>query len=508
MSNEKGRVYLVGAGPGDPGLITVRGRRLTRRADVILHDRLVPRTLLDSCRTEALLVDVGKVPGRVASIQDEINTLLIEHARAGRIVVRLKGGDPFVFGRGYEELEACRAADVPCTVVPGISSALAAPTSVDVPLTRRLLERSFAVITGNTEDDTLPDHDYAALAKIDTLCVLMGRQNLAALADRLIAAGRSPETPACVIADATWSTARTVAGTLATIATRADNAGLKPPVVTVIGATASLARPPSQPTRSAITSPLVGRRLILTQAQRCGSELARRLRQAGATVIDVPLIKITYPETTPPVDEALRRVRQFDWIILTSVHGVRGFWRRMDALQLDARALSGVQIAAVGPGTARELAPRGITADFVPLVHQGTALVKEWTEVAGRSGQKVLLPQGSAALPTVREGLLAAGADVTQVVVYETHATEPSAMIRDRLQQEADALLFCSPSAVQNYARLGLNGRAKAVACIGPTTANAARRAGMQVDIEPDAPGGAGLAAALEAFFTRSKETK
>lgn len=237
-----GTVYLVGAGPGDPDLITVRGRDLLARADVVLHDRLIPHELLAHCRTDAHVIDVGKVPYGDSTPQEETNALLIAHARAGRTVVRLKGGDPFVFGRGGEEVAACRAADVPCVIVPGVSSAFAVPAVVGIPVTHRHTSRTFAVIAGRTGDGrAIPDYDYAALARIDTLCLLMGRGNLRGVADALMAAGRAGDTPAAAIANGTRPDQRTVVATLATIAETADAAELQPPVLTVIGPTAAFA---------------------------------------------------------------------------------------------------------------------------------------------------------------------------------------------------------------------------------------------------------------------------
>ncbi len=236
-----GVVYLVGAGPGDPELITVRGLKLVRTADVVLHDRLVSRETLAECRTDAEVVSVGKTPFGRSTPQERINHLLVEYALAGRSVVRLKGGDPFVFGRGGEELAACRAAGAPCVVVPGVSSAVAVPGVVGVPVTHRDVSRSFAVITGHTHDVDVPPHDFGALAGVDTLVLLMGLSNLAALTQRLIAAGRAPETPAVSIAHGTTPEQRVERGTLATIAARAAAAELATPTLTVIGPTAAWA---------------------------------------------------------------------------------------------------------------------------------------------------------------------------------------------------------------------------------------------------------------------------
>jgi uroporphyrinogen III methyltransferase/synthase len=546
-SRTTGVVYLVGAGPGDPDLITVRGAELLAQADVVLHDRLIPHQLLLRCRPSAVIINVGKSPGHVAKSQAEINELLVEHARQGRRVVRLKGGDPFVFGRGMEEWLACAEAGVACEIVPGVSSALAAPAGVGVPVTHRDLARSFAVVTGHTrENGDLPPHDYAALARVDTLCLMMARANLRPMAAALIQHGRSGDTPAAAIASGTTAQQRVVAATLASIADEVDAADLHAPVVTVIGETAVFAARAANSTpasdRAREQHPLAGRRLILTQAIASTSELRAQLRAAGADLLDVPLIEITYPDGGCALDAHLSSLNSFDWIVLTSVHGVRGFWRRLERAGLDARALHGCRVAAVGPGTARELAAYGIHADLIPSTHAAIGLLAAFHQRYGESeraechergddderhqcsepgegngnhlgdeghdhgslrGQRFLYPHGSQALPTLANGLWAAGAEVSAAVVYDTSPTTPDAYSQAMLQDHGDAILFCSPSAVFSYQRLHLGPPRAKVACIGPTTAAAAREAGYDVAIEPASPGTAGLVQALAEFFAQ-----
>jgi uroporphyrinogen III methyltransferase/synthase len=495
-----GRVYLIGAGPGAPDLITVRGRERLQAADVVLYDRLIPFELLSLCRDDAERIDVSKRPGRVAKAQADTNTLLVEHARAGRTVVRLKGGDPFVFGRGGEELEVCRAAGISCEIVPGVTSAIAAPATVGVPITHRHIARSFAVITGKTDQTAgLPPHDWHALAKIDTLCLMMARSNLAEIAAALIAAGKPADTPAVAVASATMAQQRSATGTLATIADVAEAAQLEAPVLTVVGPTAAMAVE-HLPALIARTRPLEDKRIIITQARTSTSPLRTGLMDAGARLVEIPLIDVVYPPASA-IDEQLHDLAGIDWLVLTSVHGVRGFWRRLAHHGLDARALGGVRIAAVGPGTAAELRERGINADLIPDEHSGAGLVAALRGATDLHGARVLYPHGSGAFPTVGDGLRAAGATVHAGVVYETRPITPSPAALEQLKHGAAALVFSSPAAVLQYAALNIQDHATPIACIGPTTAQAAQDAGLQVTIIPEQPGSRGLVKALEAHF-------
>ncbi len=503
MDSSNGLVYLVGAGPGDPDLITVKGRRLLTIADVVLHDRLCPRALLAECRPVAELIDVGKTPGRPAMSQARINELLIQHARAGRTVVRLKGGDPFVFGRGAEELAACRGAGVDCIVIPGITSALAVPAEVGVPMTHRNVSRSFAVVTGRAGDGAeLPPHDYAALARIDTLVLLMGRANLRQIASALLAAGRAPTTPAAAIAAEVGTGQRLVTAPLADIADAADRAGLAAPVVTVIGETAALARAQSDWLAARqVGRPLAGRRIAVTHATAHPSELRRLLIESGATIVDFPLLRITFPDETPALDRALRTLPEFDWVVFTSISAVRGFWRRLETLGHDACSLKNCRIAAVGPAAARELRGYGVTASLVPAAYTAESLAQALCAAHGVRGRKVLVPHGSLAMQALQNALRTAGADVIGAVAYVTDAATPTPAAVENLQAGVDAFVFCSPSGVLRFAALNLDLPRTTMACIGPTTAEAAARLGYAVDIVPDRPGTKGLVAALAAHF-------
>ncbi|MCG8406335.1 MAG: uroporphyrinogen-III C-methyltransferase [Phycisphaerales bacterium] len=507
MSRSVGIVYLVGAGPGDPGLITVKGLECLRSADVILHDRLTPLALLEEAKVGCEIVDVGKTPGCTSFSQAEICALMVEKARQGHVIVRLKGGDPFVFGRGLEELSACREGGIDCVVVPGVTSAVGVPASVGVPVTHRKAGRSFVVVTGRTDDDAeLPPHDYKALAGIDTIVLLMGRSNLKRIAEALIAAGRDPVTPVVCIASGTTDRERSVTATLETIAEAASREDLQSPAVTVIGETAAFAEEHlAWSLRRADGRSLAGRRVVITQALSSSSELQRLLRVAGARVVHCPLIQITYPERTPELDDVFEKLSDVDWVVFSSVHGVRGFWRCLDMQGLDARAIGRCQVAALGPGTARALERYGVHADLIPDVATAEYLVDAILlreRLRLQSGSlKVLFPHGNLALPTVADGLRAAGADVREAVIYVTEDATPSPSVLDQVKVGVDAILFCSPSAVQRFAKLALASPGAVLGCIGPTTAAAASELGYSVDIIPDRPGSAGLVDALADHF-------
>ena len=497
---EAGTVYLVGAGPGDPDLITAGGLSLLRTADVVVHDRLIGPALLWECRADATVVDVGKAPRDHKLSQDGINALLVEHATAGRSVVRLKGGDPFVYGRGFEELQACRAANVPCRVLPGVSSALAAPAVAGIPVTVRGGARTVLIATPQTgEGERLNAPDFAALAAADTACLLMCRAMIADVARQMIAAGKPPGTPAAVVSSATLPNQRSAVGTLATIADVADAAGIDNPAVIVVGETAALADSSAD---VAADQPLAGRRVVVTRPATASANLVRELSSRGATAVDCPLIRVEHADPASWPD-GFGEAGAFDWAVFTSLHGVRAFWRAVRRRGLDARVLGGAKIAAVGPKTAAELVRCGWVADLVPGEFRAKALIASLSaEVAGG---RVLFPCGTLARDELAVGLRSAGATVEEVVVYDTLPTPPDAAARREFARGVDAVLLYSPSAARALADgiSGTDGRGgfdlgdAAIGCIGPTTADAARAAGLRVDFEPAAYTDAGMLDAL-----------
>ncbi len=455
-------VYLVGAGPGDPGLITVRGAELLRRADAVVHDRLAEPSLLDLAPPHAERIDVGKSPGGPVD-QGAINALLVERGGRGQEVVRLKGGDPFVFGRGGEEAAALIEAGVPFEVVPGITSAVAVPAYAGVPVTHRGLSTSFTVVTGHSRHQADTDIDWASLARAGgTLVVLMGIAHRAELAAQLIAGGMPADTP---VAAVRWGT-RPAQQTVRTTLDRLADLVLEPPVTMVIGPVAAL------DLRWFEDRPLLGRRVVVCRARHQASGLVDRLRRRGAEAIEVPVIEIVDPaDGGAALAGAAARVREHGWIAFTSANTVERFF----ACIRDARDLGGVRVAAVGPGTAAALAARGVAADLVPGASVAEGLVEA---LAPHTPGRILLPQAAGARPVLAEGLRAAGWEVTAVEAYRTVPAGPPAPDLVAAAAKADAVLFTSASTVENYLDAAVP---PTVVCIGPVTAAAARRRGITV---------------------------
>ena len=475
-------VYLVGAGPGDPGLLTRRGEALLRAADVVVFDRLASQELLALAPDGAELVDVGKAPGDVVMTQDDINALLVAHGAAGREVVRLKGGDPFVFGRGGEEAEACIAAGVPFEVVPGVTSAIAAAAYAGVPVTHRRVSTSFTVVTGH-EDPTkgATDTDWDALARTGgTLVVLMGAGRLAQITKALIAGGRAESTPVAAVRFGTRPDQRTVRATLGTIA----EIGVDPPSAIVIGDVAALDFGWFE------RRPLFGRTIVVTRAREQASELRERLAAQGATVLEAPAIRLV------PVDFEVPDLASYRWIVFTSANGVDAFFDRGLAPRgLDARALGPLRIAAIGPGTAAALARRGLRADLVPERFVAESLLDAFPAPdagagASTSKERVLLARAEVARDVLPEGLAAKGYEVDVLAVYRTETVPPDPATLARLRAGAvDAITFTSSSTVDNFCdALGgpLGEPQPVVVSIGPVTSATARERGLRVDAEAD----------------------
>ena len=486
--NRIGFVSLVGAGPGDPGLLTLRGAEALSEADVVVYDYLANPVLLEHAPKDAERIYVGKKAGSHTRTQDEINALLVEQARSGRRVVRLKGGDPFVFGRGGEEALALVEAGVAFEVVPGVSSAVAAPAYAGIPVTHRGLSTSFAVITGHEDPQKKAlGINWPHLAHgVDTLIFLMGVGNLPEIVAQLVAHGRPADTPAALVRWGTRPEQETVSGTLADIVERARAAGLKPPAVTVVGEVAGL----REQLRWFEARPLFGQRVLVTRTRQQASVLSRRLRALGADPVDLPTIEIAPPADWAPFDRAIAELPApgFDWIVFTSANGVDAFFERLAWAGRDARALAGARLAAIGPATAASLALHGVRADCVPDEYIAEAVGEALGDVTGR---RIMLPRADIARKALPDMLRAGGATVVEVDAYRT--IQP-AIDRDDLA----ALLSCvtvatftSSSTVHNLAsmaraaglRLPAALTGATVACIGPVTADTARDEGLTVDI-------------------------
>ena len=484
-----GFVSLVGAGPGDPGLLTLAGRDRLARADVVVYDRLVSSELLNHAPEQAERIFAGKSPQAKALTQDEINALLVERGLAGQRVVRLKGGDPFVFGRGGEEALALVTAGVPFEVVPGVTSAVAAPAYAGVPVTHRGLASSFAVVTGHEDDEKDEQSvDWAALAAaVDTLVVLMGAAALDGVAKRLVAGGRAADTPAVSVEWGTTTEQRSVAAPLAGIATAVREAKLGTPLLTVIGPSAGL----HQQLDWFEGRPLFGRRVLVTRARHQASALADLLRREGASPIELPTIELAKVADDATLDAMVRRLeaRDYAWCLLTSTNAVEWLYDEVVQRGHDARLFAGCRIGALGEATAAALRQRGIVAELTAGEFTSDGLLAAMP--ADLSGASVLLPRGDGASPGLVAGMKQRGATVDEVVLYESRAPSEPDTEALRLLREGriDVVTFASSSSVRNLkALLGADFerlRDVIVACIGPVTAATARDLGLTVTVEP-----------------------
>lgn len=508
--NKTGKVFLVGAGPGDPGLITVRGIALLAQADVVVYDRLANPELLEHTLPGAQKIYAGKRPDHHTLSQAEINELLVEKAKEGLMVVRLKGGDPFVFGRGAEEAQALNQAGLAYEIVPGITSAIAAPAYAGIPVTHRGVAGSFAVITGHRRKQFDQDDDgdvlglaWGALAEIDTLVFLMGVGNLPVIARELVAAGRSGDTPVALIHRGSSPQQKVVTGKLSTITEKAHINNMRPPAVIVVGEVVDL----RQEIQWFDNLPLFGKRVVVTRARAQASALSDQLRSLGADPFEFPTIVIRPPEDWRPLDQAIQNLSKYNWVIFTSVNGVGYFWERLKKAGKDTRSLGRAKIAAIGPATADSLYQKGITADLVPDDFVSEALLEHMPSV---KGQSILLPRANIARPKLAEGLEEAGARVDEVAAYRTElgGGDKAQLMREALEKgEIDVITFTSSSTVRNFVEIlgekpPLPDSVK-IACIGPITAQTARENGFKVHVVAEKYTIDGLIEALIDLFTR-----
>ncbi|MDP9486538.1 MAG: uroporphyrinogen-III C-methyltransferase [Actinomycetota bacterium] len=484
-------IYLIGSGPGDPGLFTVKGVRCMEEADAVVYDRLAPEALLRYAKPGAERIYVGKRPGNPTMSQEEINARLVELGRAGKTVVRLKGGDPYIFGRGGEEALALIAAGLPFEVVPGVTSGVAAPAYAGIPVTHRNVSTSVAFVTGH-EDPTKghSDVDWRRIANAaETLVLYMGVGRLGEISAELVAAGRSPETPVACVRWGTVPEQQTVTGTLEDIAGRVVEANLKPPAITVVGDVVAL--------REAGLDwyerrPLFGRRVVVTRARAQAGELSVELERLGAEVYEFPTIEIRAPEDLGPLDAAIGALDSFGWIVFTSVNGVEAFLGRLRHRGLDLRAVPRrARVAAIGPATARRIEEVGLRVDLVPEEYRAEALI-EVLEAGSLAGERVLIPRAKVAREILPEKLREAGAEVVVAPAYET---VPSSEGREELARrleagEVDCVTFTASSTVENFVgAFGAEGASRMlsetrVVCIGPITAETTRGHGLRVDAE------------------------
>ena len=491
MTAPTGKVYLIGAGPGDPGLLTVKGREALELADVVVYDRLAHPSLLDYAPPTAERIFAGKARGQQELTQDGINALLVERARSGQRVARLKGGDPFVFGRGGEEALALARNGIPFEVVPGVSSAIAAPAYAGIPVTHRGVAAGFTVVSGS-EDPSKPESSvrWEELARSlaahgGTLMTLMGWASIEKIMAALQRAGLSADTPVALVQWGTWNRQRTVTGTLATAAGRGRAAGLAAPVVAVIGEVVSL----REELAWFDNRPLFGKRVLVTRSRTQASRMCGLLEDAGAIAVELPAIAIVPPEDFAPLDEAVGHLGSYGWVIFASVNAVDSVFERLDAQGRDARAFGTARVGAIGPATAAALERRGIRPDFIPSSAVSSAALEELVAFEW-NGVRVLLPAADIGRDELADGLSRLGASVERVTAYRT-VTPPDAAqrARDAFADGIDIVTFTSSSTVRNLlGLLGLLGEdggpgkeamsSSLIACIGPVTAGTAPRVG------------------------------
>lgn len=503
---KEGKVYLVGAGPGDPGLLTVKGLDCLKQADVIVYDRLLDDSLLGNTRPNAEMIYAGKSAKHHSMEQETINQVLIEKAGQGKIVVRLKGGDPFVLGRGGEEAEALTMSQVPFEVVPGISSAVAVPAYAGIPVTHRRIASSFTVVTGHEASDK--DTTTIAWDRIstgaDTLLFLMGVSNLEHIVNRLIENGRPPSTPVAMIVNGTTNRQQTLTGTLEDIVSQAERENLQPPAVIVVGEVVRL----REQLRWFDNQPLFGKRILVTRAHHQASQLSRLLLRIGAVPVEMPAIEVKPPQNYDHFDRAILNMKDYQWLIFTSVNGVEAFFNRLHTLNLDTRWLGNVRIGAIGSATAGALGQRGLRTDCTPEKHTSQGLLAELRH-QDMSGRRVLLPRADIAGKELSLGLSRLGAEVDEVTAYITTAITGgnSPGKKMLLAGEIDIVTFTSSSAVTGLmGTLGAESEAlnkTLVACIGPVTAATAGKSGLRVGITAEKHTMPGLIEAMEQYFQK-----
>jgi len=489
----KGMVVLVGGGPGDPGLLTLKAKAFIEKADVIVYDHLVNPSILLFAKKDAELIYVGKQSGKHTLKQSEINRLLVEKAKNGSLVVRLKGGDPFIFGRGGEELEELRKASIPFQVVPGITSAIAVPAYAGIPLTHREYASTVAFITGHEgEEKTQSSINWKELASgIDTLVFLMGIGNIGFIVEELIKHGRAPDTPAAVIYKGTLPAQRTIVGPLKDIETLVKDQNISPPGIIVVGKVVGL--------RDLLkwyeTLPLSSKRILVTRAKDQVGSISGVLGALGAEILEFPTIEFSPPDSFERIDSALDKLQSFHWLIFTSAKGVKEFFERLFQRKMDARSLSHLKIATIGPKTAQQLVSYGIKPDLIPHDYKAEGLLDAFKQMDMKNN-KVLIPRAQEARETLEKGLEDLGVDVFVAPVYKTIIPRnlDLLMLKTIFKEPIDMITFTSSSTVINFlkisemAQLPINEILKnsIAACIGPVTAKTAKKNGFIHVIESE----------------------
>jgi len=482
----RGKVYLVGAGPGDPQLLTLRGKELLAQADTIIYDYLANPTLLEFSQDTAEKIYAGKKGGTHSEAhQDYLNERMIQAAQEGKCVVRLKGGDPFIFGRGGEEAIALANANIPFEVIPGISSAIGVPAYAGIPLSHRDMASSIAIITGHEEPTHLKINWGNLATACDTLVFLMGMGNLPTIITQLIQHGKDIKTPIALIQWGTHPYQKTVTGTLDNIQDKVKQEGLKPPAVIVIGEVVTL--------RDRMnwfeSRPLFGRRIVITRAKENAADFADQLSLYGAEVVRLPAIKIIPPPDFSDLDRAITHVEQYHTIIFTSVNGVQSFYHRLRQLGHDVRILKGISLCAIGPKTGQAISDIGLLSDFIPAEYTAEGIIEELKK-RGIAGKRFLLPRAMQAREVLPEFIINNEGQIDVVTAYQAIAPYENEMEKILQKGPIDMLTFASASTVRNFMnrispKIRESISKSAVACIGPITAQAAQECGLSVDLVP-----------------------
>lgn len=506
---KRGKVYLVGSGPGDPGLLTLKAKECIEKADVVIYDYLANVVFLEYAKKDAERIYVGKEGGRHTLGQNEINRLIVEKAREGLSVVRLKGGDPFIFGRGGEEAQELVKAGIPFEVVPGVTSAIAVPAYAGIPLTHRDFTATVAFVTGH-EDPTKETSNIAwdkIATGIGTLVFLMGVGNLSKIASSLMDHGRSPDTPVAVIRAGTVPEQRTVTGSLGTIAEIAQKEKIKPPAIIVVGDVVSLRKDLNWFEQR----PLFGKRIVVTRAREQASDFVARLCELGAECVEFPTIEVIPPSSWKELDRAVGNLETYQWLVFTSVNGVKYFFDRLEDSGQDARNLKGISIAAIGPKTADAIREKGVKPDLVPEEYRAEAVVEAFRK-HGVKGLRILLPRAAEAREVLPQELEEMGATVEVVEAYRTVKPEGSKNEIKAMLEKGDihVVTFTSSSTVSNFMEMFVEEGDRllkwmekvTVACIGPVTAKTAKERGLSVRVTPSEYTIEALARAIVDYFT------
>jgi len=482
---KQGKVYIIGAGPGDPGLITIRAVECLKRSDVVVYDYLVSIDILKYTKKDARLIYVGKKGGDHTVSQDNLNQILVKEASEGNIVARLKGGDPFIFGRGGEEAEVLSKAEIPFEIIPGVTSAIAVPAYAGIPLTHRKYASSVTFVTGH-EDPTKgkSNIDWENISAVGTIVFLMGIKNLSHIVANLIKNGRNPGTPVALVRWGTTSDQETLAGTLSSIAKLAEEKNFLPPAIFIVGDVVKLREYLSWFEKK----PLFGKGIVITRPEEQSEESSSLLYEEGARVIPFPTIKIVPPDSFDDLDRTIENIERYKWVVFTSANGVKFFFQRFLELGRDIRDLKGIKICTIGPATASAIEMLGVKVDLVPDEYISESVVDAFRGKE-MQGKNVLLPRAEIARDVIPRGLSKLGAHVDVVTAYRTVNSGKNKAEFDEMmgRNKVDVITFTSPSTVANF--INIIGKDTIlpehikIACIGPVTLDAARKAGLEVDI-------------------------